>query len=101
MARGQSKLNELSSEMLKDLIKLGKYSDTELSQVFGISRVHTNQIKLGKHWREQFEETPIDMVLTYQKKYPDIVRSNDFRQYTDKQANKIIITYPDGTKVEL
>lgn len=101
MARGQSKLNELSSEMLKDLIKLGKYSDSELAQVFGISRVHTNQIKLGKHWREEFEESPIDQILTYQRKYPDIVRSNDHREFTPKQLHKITITYSDGTKVEL
>jgi len=98
MARGASKLNEVSSEMVKDLIKLGKYSDSEIAEAFGISRVHCNQIKLGKHWREELEEIPLDAVITFTRQYPEVKKSNDYRQFTDKQP--IVITYPDGTKVE-
>lgn len=49
------KLDKHDVRVIKELIYIGQHTDTEIGDMFGVTRKHINSIRNGKRWKDETE----------------------------------------------
>lgn len=57
MIMGKIKLDKQDVEVIRDLICIGAHTDTEIADMFNVSRKHINSIRNGTRWKTEDEHT--------------------------------------------